>query len=217
MPPRPSNPTAPFPASRLGADAEAVAPTLLGRRLRCTRPDGSVTLRITEVEAYHGELDPASHAFRGRTPRNAVMFGPPGFVYVYFTYGMHYCMNVVTGPEGEASAVLLRAGEVVDGLDAARSRRRTARRDRELAQGPARLAQALGVDRALNGASLHGEVFELQQGTPPAPELIRSGPRTGIAQAAEIPWRFWIDADPTVSPYRAHTPRRATRPDDAKR
>ena len=118
-----------------------VAPRLLGSVLR----HGEVACRITEVEAYDGARDPGSHAYRGQTARNAVMFGPPGHLYVYFTYGMHYCCNVVCGPPGSASAVLLRAGEVVDGLDLARSRRTPARSDRDLARGPANLCQTLGI------------------------------------------------------------------------
>ena len=124
----------------LEGPVEQVAPLLLGAVLRA----GPVAVRLTEVEAYAGAGDPGSHAFRGRTPRNAVMFGPAGRAYAYFTYGMHWCLNVVTGPEGEASAVLLRAGEVVDGIDLARERRPGAA-DRDLARGPARLTKAIGV------------------------------------------------------------------------
>ncbi|SEM12918.1 DNA-3-methyladenine glycosylase [Streptacidiphilus jiangxiensis] len=185
-----------------------VAPDLLGRILVSTRPDGRVAVRITEVEAYTGPDDPASHAYRGRTARNAVMFGPPGFVYVYFTYGMHYCMNLVTGPGTTAGAVLLRAGEIVEGLGQARHRRPSARRDTELAQGPARLTQALGVARDQDGERLGGDVFRLLPGTPAPAERIRRGPRTGVAQAADTPYRFWIDGEPTVSPYRRHVRKR---------
>ena len=140
-----------------------VAPDLLGATVRHLSPAGPVAVRLTEVEAYAGEADPGSHAFRGRTPRTAVMFGPPGRVYVYFTYGMHWCMNLVCGPEGEASAVLLRAGEVVEGADLAAARRTTAKSPRELARGPARLTVALGVDgrpgrrrRHRSAVSAHG-------------------------------------------------------------
>ncbi|MBF9073040.1 DNA-3-methyladenine glycosylase [Streptacidiphilus sp. NEAU-YB345] len=204
----PSEPRTPLTTEFFDRPSPEVAPELLGRVLACTRPDGEVAVRITEVEAYTGDTDPASHAYRGRTARNAVMFGPPGFVYVYFTYGMHFCMNLVTGPGTAAGAVLLRAGEVVDGIDLARERRRSARRDIELAQGPARLTQALGVDRAQDGEPLGGPVFRILSGEPPAPTLIRQGPRTGIAQAADVELRFWIDGDPTVSPYRRHVPKR---------
>lgn len=189
-----------------------VAPDLLGRVLVRTTPDGPIQLRLTEVEAYDGENDPGSHAYRGRTPRNGVMFGPPGHVYVYFTYGMWHCMNLVCGPEGRASAVLLRAGEVIVGTELARKRRLSARNDTELAKGPARLATALGVDRALDGADACAgpdSPFALLTGTPVASDQVRSGPRTGVAGDGGVhPWRYWIDNDPTVSPYRAHTPRR---------
>lgn len=171
---------------------------------------GGVAVRLTEVEAYAGSGgDPASHAYRGRTARNAVMFGPPGRLYVYFTYGMHWCANVVCGPEGEAAAVLLRAGEVVAGLDLARGRRPTARSDRDLARGPARLTRVLGLDRAANGSCL-------LDGTGPAvlrlsrveQSRVRSGPRVGVASGHDTPWRFWLDGEPTVTPYRRHVPRR---------
>ncbi|MFD0686286.1 DNA-3-methyladenine glycosylase [Actinomadura fibrosa] len=198
-----------LPRDFFDGPVDEIAPALLGRLLRHRTPEGDVTLRLTEVEAYAGPLDPASHAYRGRTPRNAVMFGPPGFVYVYFTYGMHYCMNLVCGPDGTSSAVLLRAGEIVDGEDTARERRpRSSFRD--LARGPARLCRALGIARDQNGldaCSPDGPLTVLA-GEPADPGLIRSGPRTGVNGAKEVPWRFWIDGDPTVSPYRPHVPRR---------
>lgn len=188
-----------------------VAPDLLGRTLLRRTAAGTISLRLTEVEAYAGEQDPGSHAYRGRTDRNAVMFGPAGHIYVYFTYGMWHCMNVVCGEEGAASAVLLRAGEVTEGTELARKHRPKARKDRELAQGPARLATALDVDRALNGtdACTPGTPLELLTGTPADRTRIRTGPRTGVGgDGAHHPWRYWIDGDPTVSPYRAHEPRR---------
>ena len=132
---------------------EHVAPTLLG----ATLTHAGVTIRITEVEAYAGERDPASHAFRGRTARTAVMFGPPGHLYVYFSYGMHHAANIVCGPDGTASGVLLRAGEVVAGLELARSRRGPRIRDRDLARGPGRLAQALALTLADGGADVFGD------------------------------------------------------------
>jgi DNA-3-methyladenine glycosylase len=131
-----------------------VAPRLLGAVIEHRCDVGPVAVRLTEVEAYAGPEDPGSHARHGRTRRTAVMFGPPGHLYVYFTYGMHWCVNVVCGPPGSASAVLLRAGEVVRGTDLARSRRPAARADRDLARGPARLAAALGIDGALDGTPL---------------------------------------------------------------
>ena len=180
--------------------------------LNCTLSAGGVTVRLTEVEAYAGTAgDPASHAHRGRTPRNSVMFGPAGYAYVYFTYGMYWCMNVVTGAEGEASAVLLRAGEVVDGLDLARSRRTAVRRDLDLARGPARLCAALGVDRAAYGLFLldDGPVRLAPPVEPVAPAAVAAGPRVGVTGAHDRPWRFWLAGDPTVSTYRRHVPRQA--------
>ncbi|MER6100748.1 DNA-3-methyladenine glycosylase [Streptomyces sp. NPDC001832] len=189
-----------------------VAPDLLGRTLVRATPDGPIELRLTEVEAYAGERDPGSHAFRGRTPRNSVMYGPPGHAYVYFTYGMWHCLNLVCGPEGRASGVLLRAGDIQIGADLTRKRRISARNDKELAKGPARLATALDVDRGLNGtdAIAHpGALLSVLHGTPPPRGQVRNGPRTGVGgDGATHPWRFWIDGDPTVSPYRAHVPRR---------
>ncbi|MFI6340074.1 DNA-3-methyladenine glycosylase [Streptomyces sp. NPDC050535] len=189
-----------------------VAPDLLGRILVRGTPDGPIELRLTEVEAYDGPNDPGSHAYRGRTPRNDVMFGPPGHVYVYFTYGMWHCMNLVCGPEGEPCGVLLRAGEVTEGAELARKRRLSARNDKELAKGPARLATALDVDRTLDGVDAcapEGAPLTLLTGTAVHADQVRSGPRTGVAGAGGVhPWRFWIANDPTVSPYRAHTPRR---------
>jgi DNA-3-methyladenine glycosylase len=193
-----------------------VAPELLGRYLVRTAPDGRIVLRITEVEAYAGEADPGSHAYKGRTQRNASMFGPPGHAYVYFIYGMWFSLNLVCGAEGHASGVLLRAGEILTGEEHARKRRPKARKDSELAKGPARLATALDVDRTLNGTDvcatdehaplriLTGEAFDSVR--------LRSGPRTGVGGAGAVhPWRYWIDQDRTVSPYRPHQRRRRPR------
>ncbi|MEU2299249.1 DNA-3-methyladenine glycosylase [Streptomyces antibioticus] len=202
----------PLPRAFFDRPVLEVAPDLLGRLLVRTTPEGPITLRITEVEAYDGPNDPGSHAYRGRTPRNDVMFGPPGHVYVYFTYGMWHCMNLVCGPEGRASAVLLRAGEVIEGADLARKRRLSARHDRELAKGPARLATALGVDRALDGtdACTSGDTpLKMLTGSAVPSDQVRNGPRTGVSgDGAVHPWRYWVADDPTVSPYRAHVPRR---------
>jgi DNA-3-methyladenine glycosylase len=185
-----------------------VARDLLGAIVwRCTE-DGVVQLRLTEVEAYAGEIDPASHAYRGRRPRNATMFGPPGHAYVYFTYGMHFCVNLVCSPPGHASAVLLRAGEVVDGLDLARSRRAGAR-DRDLARGPARLTQALALDRSDDGVDVcGGSGLTVGPGEPASDAVVRTGPRVGVSQGAAEPWRFWLDGEPSVSPYRPAVMRR---------
>jgi DNA-3-methyladenine glycosylase len=196
-----------------------VAPDLLGCVLEHETPDGLVAVELTEVEAYAGRSDPASHAYRGKTARNAVMFGPPGHAYVYFTYGMHFCVNMVClGEEGSASAVLLRAGAVIAGEELARGRRtrgpaRIATRD--LARGPARLCQALDIDRSQDGADVVTDRSPLRiragagrDGPPRSPRKILTGPRVGVSRAAEIPWRFWYDGDPTVSVYRPHVPRR---------
>ena len=175
-----------------------VAPRLLGALVS----HAGVTVRLTEVEAYDGANDPGSHAYRGRTARNATMFGPAGHVYVYFTYGMHYCANVVCGPDGTASAVLLRAGEVVAGIEVARDRRGGAR-DRDLARGPARLCQALGLDTSHDGMSLAGPELVLRpRSRRVARGLVSNGPRVGLRLAADRPWRFWLTGEPTVSAYR---------------
>ncbi len=178
-------------------DPLEVAPRLLGAVLS----HGGVSVRLTEVEAYAGPDDPGSHAFRGPTPRNAVMFGPPGHLYVYFVYGMHHCANLVTGPDGDPGAVLLRAGEVVAGLDLARGRR-PGSKDRDLARGPARLCRVLGLHLADNGIPV-----DLEAGD--SPSSISTGPRVGLRHAADRPWRFWITGDPTVSSYRPASPLRA--------
>jgi DNA-3-methyladenine glycosylase len=180
-------------------DPLEVAPRLLGAVLT----HGGVSVRLTEVEAYAGPDDPGSHAYRGRTPRNSVMFGPPGHLYVYFVYGMHHCANLVTGPDGDPGAVLLRAGEVVAGIDHARSRR-PGSSDRDLARGPARLCRALGIDLADNGVR---PVIE------PGERVVQisRGPRVGLRRAAHLPWRFWATGDPTVSTYRPAATRPASR------
>jgi DNA-3-methyladenine glycosylase len=215
--------------------AEQVAPELLGRVLEHETADGLVAVEITEVEAYAGESDPASHAWRGRTARTAVMYGPPGHAYVYFTYGMHFCVNLVCLPEGTANAVLLRAGRVIAGEEIARTRRTARPRvfvvpaaavpatavspsavptpampARDLARGPARLCQALDIDRSLDGADVcdPASPVRLRAGSGAAGGTVRSGPRVGISRAAQIPWRFWLDGDPTVSPFRPYVPRR---------
>jgi DNA-3-methyladenine glycosylase len=184
-----------------------VAPLLLNAVLR----HGEVAVRLTEVEAYDGAGDPGSHAYRGRTARTAVMFGPPGHLYCYFTYGMHVCCNVVCGPEGSPSAVLLRAGEVVDGLELARERRpRSSVRD--LARGPARLCRALGIELDHDGVDLVAGPVTLTLGEPPAE--ISTGPRVGLRAAPEWPWRYWSASDPTVSTYRPAAPLKPRRTPD---
>ena len=221
-----------------------VAPDLLGCVLEHETADGLVAVELTEVEAYAGQTDPASHAYRGKTARNAVMFGPPGHAYVYFTYGMHFCVNLVCLGDNSASAVLLRAGAIIEGEELARARRsgRKPRDDpgdprddpgyqeapdasiarllaaRDLARGPARLCQALAIDRSQDGADVcaAGSPLRVRSGrlwprtTDRSEEMkkISSGPRVGVSRAAEVPWRFWISGDPTVSVYRPAVPRR---------
>jgi DNA-3-methyladenine glycosylase len=238
--------------------ATEVAPDLLGCVLWHDSPEGRVAVRLVEVEAYMGASDPASHAYRGQTARNGVMFGPPGHVYVYFTYGMHFCANLVCQPPGQPEAVLLRAGEVVAGAELAAQRRlrenrraangrarrnadepdnyRRAGDDSEpgkgrepgngrplrsvdLARGPARLCQALGIDRGLDGADVCAPGSPMGIGPARQPALdaagpagrgqavIRTGPRVGVSQAADRPWRYWLAGDEHVSLYRPSKPR----------
>ncbi len=199
----------------LGEPAVQVAPRLLGAVLRHDGADGAVAVRLTEVEAYGGTgEDPGSHAFRGPGRRNATMFTGPGRLYVYFTYGMHWCANVVCRPGGSASAVLLRAGEVIEGAELARSRRPTARREVELARGPARLAVALGLDGRSDGCDLlaPGSPVRISgTGTPPAGVVVATGPRVGVSGpggvAEAFPWRFWLTGEGSVSVYRPGKPR----------
>lgn len=160
-------------------------------------------MRLTEVEAYDGANDPGSHAYRGRTARNAAMFGPPGRLYTYFTYGMHVCANAVCGPEGISSAVLLRAGEVVDGLALARARRPRAT-ERDLARGPARLCRALAIGLEHGGVDLCRGPVTLTLAEPADSHV--TGPRVGLRGAPDRPWRFWLPGEPTVSAYRPAKP-----------
>jgi DNA-3-methyladenine glycosylase len=229
----------PLPRDFFDRPAPEVAPALLGCVLEHETPDGVVAVQLTEVEAYAGAVDPASHAYRGMTARNAVMFGPPGHAYVYFTYGMHFCVNVVCQPEGIAEAVLLRAGRIIAGESLAQRRRASRAPEpddsappgtvppRDLARGPARLCRALAITRAQDGADLCLPSAPLRlrppvddvaegafdgtpgDGTPgDGPPAIAVGPRVGISVAADIPWRFWVAGDPTVSAYRRAKPRR---------
>ncbi|MCK9921513.1 DNA-3-methyladenine glycosylase [Frankia sp. AgPm24] len=187
----------------------AVAPDLLGATIR----HGPVVVRLTEVEAYGGVDDPASHAARGPTPRSAVMFGPPGRAYVYLSYGVHWCVNIVCGPPGQACAVLLRAGEVLAGHDLLRPRWPTLP-ERDLARGPGRLGRVLAAGPTMTGTSVTGDgpltlyrpALDADPGADPAAVTrtaratrIDSGPRIGIRSATERPWRFWLADDPTVS------------------
>jgi DNA-3-methyladenine glycosylase len=179
-----------------------VARDLLGRLLVHDAPEGRSAVRLVEVEAYDGSgRDPASHAYRGKTRRNAVMFGPPGHLYVYFTYGMHFCVNVVCAPTGVAQAVLLRAGEPVLGVDLMAARR-PASKPRDLARGPARLTEALGLGAWANGADLRTGPVLLAEGWPvPDAEVTWTG-RVGVTAGAERPWRALVTTSRYVSPGR---------------
>lgn len=193
-----------------------VAPLLLGGIVRTTVDGATVAVRITEVEAYHGRgtgdrPDPGSHARMGPTARNATMWGEPGHLYVYLSHGIHSCVNVVCSPAGLAGGVLLRGGEVVEGEDAARSRRPAARAPRDLARGPGKLGAALGLRHPVHdgidvvtGAAQAGAVARLELLREPIGE-VAWGPRVGVAGiggTAAFPWRFWIPGDRTVSPFR---------------
>ena len=186
----------------LGGPVFEVAPRLLGAVLR----HAGVAVRITEVEAYDGADDPASHAYRGETPRSSVMFGAPGHLYVYFTYGMHHCCNVVCGETGRASAVLLRAGEVIDGIETARARRPGAS-DVALARGPALLCRTLDIDLAQNRVDLAAGDVTLTPASAPS-GTVQTGPRVGVRHGADLAWRFWLAGEPTVSTHRPASVRR---------
>ncbi|GAA2803725.1 DNA-3-methyladenine glycosylase [Saccharopolyspora taberi] len=188
----------------LAHDPLWVARHLLGCELRSTSPQGDVRVRLVEVEAYRGGDDPASHCYRGRTERNAVMFGPAGHLYVYFVYGMHFCINVVCLTDGVPGAVLLRAGEITTGADLARTRRPAVRKDAQLASGPARLASVLGITGEHNGIDLTApdSPITLHNGHPVDEDDVRTGPRVGVATAMDLPWRSWVDGSPAVSAYR---------------
>ncbi|MBP2420902.1 DNA-3-methyladenine glycosylase [Microbacterium imperiale] len=193
-----------------------VAPRLLGGLLRVSVDGIAVTARLTEVEAYHGRdtgdrPDPGSHARMGPTARNATMWGEPGHLYVYLSHGIHSCVNVVCGPAGVAGGVLLRAAEIVEGADAAHARRPAARVARDLARGPGRLGDAVGLRYpvhdgidAVTGAERAGAVARLLLRDDPE-VAVATGPRVGVAGVAgtvAFPWRFWIAGDPTVSAFR---------------
>lgn len=187
-----------LPRSFYARDARQVAPALLNKILLCA--DGR-SGRIVETEAYRGEGDPASHSHRGRTARNAVMFGEPGLLYVYFTYGMHWCANAVCGRAGVGEAVLLRALEPLQGLAQMQAARPKARHARDLCSGPAKLCQALGIDSAMNGADLvsgAAGVMIVDDGTPP-PDQPGTSARVGITRATELPWRWFVPGSQHLS------------------
>ena len=191
-----------LPRSFYARDSRVLAPELLNKVLVRRLPgEPALAARVVEVEAYCGAEDAGSHAFRGQTARNATMFGPAGHLYVYFTYGMHWCANVVAGEPGTASAVLLRAAAPLEGVDVMRARRRAARRDRDLLSGPAKLCEAFGITGTLDGADLtKGELRILDDGTPP-PDVPLVTTRIGLAagKGDEHPWRFCVPADPNLS------------------
>lgn len=191
-----------LPRSFYRRDARELAPLLLNKVLVHRDPSvGRLAVRLVEVEAYAGADDPASHAYRGPTPRTTTMFGPPGHLYVYFTYGMHWCMNVVAGQEGTASAVLLRAGAPLQGIDTMRTRRLKARRDQDLCSGPARMTQALGISGAHDGTDLlRGVITLVDDGTPP-PDRPSVTTRVGLntGQGDRDPWRWFVTGEPNVS------------------
>jgi DNA-3-methyladenine glycosylase len=190
-------PSKPLPREFYAGDSRDVAPRLLGKVL----VHGDLAGRIVEVEAYCGDEDPGSHAYKGETARNRTMFGPPGLLYVYFTYGMHWCANAVCGDVGWASAVLVRALRPVAGTEVMRSRRPAARREVDLTNGPAKLCQALAIDRAFDGADLvtaDRGVTIVDDGTPP-PAAVDQTTRIGLSAGAEHPWRWYVADDPYVS------------------
>lgn len=196
--------------SFFAAPAVEVGSRLLGAILSHDTDEGRVSIRLTEVEAYMGDgTDPGSHAHRGKTNRNATMFGDPAHLYAYFTYGMHTCANVACSPQGIASGVLLRAGEIVDGVELARERRGRHIADARLARGPANLVVALGIVLAQNGADLLAPPFTMSIPAEQVP--FSAGPRTGLSLPGgglEFPWRYWIPGDKTVSPYKRHIGKR---------
>jgi DNA-3-methyladenine glycosylase len=202
--------------AELAVDVPDAAVRLLGCTVESDTPDGPVAVRLVEVEAYRGADDPASHSFRGRTPRNAVMFGPPGHLYVYFVYGMHFCANITCMADGDPGGVLLRAGEVVSDVGVAHARRPTARRPADLARGPARLASLLGLTREANGLDVTDPAspVRLVAAPPVDPAAVRTGPRVGVAAGHDTPWRFWLDGNPAVSAFRPGKvrPKRPMRP-----
>jgi DNA-3-methyladenine glycosylase len=190
-----------LPRSFYDRPSPDVARDLLGCVVESRTDDGLVAVRLVEVEAYAGEADPASHAWRGPTPRTQVMYGPPGRSYVYFSYGMHWAVNVVCREPGTAAAVLLRAGEVVTGIDLARSRRRDGTPDARLASGPANLAAAMGIDGSWNDTdlTLGSSPLVIRRGSHVSDEQVVAAPRVGISRAVETPWRFVVLGDSRVS------------------
>lgn len=193
-----------LPASFFDRDTSIVARELLGAVFECETPDGLASGRVVETEAYLGAHDPACHAVAGLTDRTRHLHGPPGVAYVYRIYGMHWCLNAVTGPEGVGSAVLIRAVEPLEGIALMRRRRPAARRDADLTNGPGKLCAALGIDRRLDGHRLQRPPLLLRAGTPVADAEIDVTPRIGITQAAEWPLRWLVRGSPWVSRTPSH-------------
>ncbi|WP_327058136.1 DNA-3-methyladenine glycosylase [Glaciihabitans sp. GrIS 2.15] len=201
------------PASRsfFARDVLEVAPELLGCVLQRTDGEGTVAIRITEVEAYAGERDPGAHAYRGKTNRNKTMFGAPGHIYCYFTYGMHHALNLVAGQAGEPYGCLIRAGDVITGSELARARREMKPRkvplpDRGLARGPGCVAQSFGANLTNDGDDLFGGQWRFFAPDDGAVLPHASGPRVGVSgpggDATSFPWRYWLTGAPSVSTYK---------------
>lgn len=191
-----------LPASFFRRPTLSVARDLLGKLFVRRLGDDVLSGRIVEVEAYHQHGDEAAHSFRGRTPRNEIMFRDGGLLYVYFTYGMHFCLNVVTEGEGVGAAVLIRAVEPIDGIAVMRRNRPRARRDVDLANGPAKLCQAFGIDGEQNGLHLDGSVVGIADAPAVSDPEVRVTARVGIRASADLPWRFLLAVSPHVSPGR---------------
>jgi DNA-3-methyladenine glycosylase len=203
--PPPVTPSTLVDRASLAVDPLDAARRLLGCELVADTDDGEVRVRLVEVEAYRGQDDPGSHCYRGRTPRNAVMWGPAGHLYVYFVYGMHFCANIVALDDGRAGAVLLRAGEVLSDRGIAHVRRPTARgRDAELARGPARLCTLMGLRREHNGVDVvdPSSPVRLEPGEQVPDDDVRAGPRVGVAAGQQRPWRLWVAGSSAVTPYK---------------
>lgn len=196
-----------LPAAFFDRDTRIVARELLGAVFECETPDGLASGRVVETEAYLGAHDPACHAVAGLTARTRHLHGPPGIAYVYLIYGMHWCLNAVTGPEGVGSAVLIRAVEPLEGIALMRRRRPAARRDADLTNGPGKLCAALGIDGGLDGHRLQRPPLVLRDGPPVADEDVEVTPRIGITQAAEWPLRYLVRGSPWVSRTPSHFPR----------
>ncbi|MEP6999312.1 MAG: DNA-3-methyladenine glycosylase [bacterium] len=194
----------PLPARFYNRPTELVARELLGTVLQCTTPDGVTRARIVETEAYTGPDDPACHAAAGLTSRTAPLFGPPGLAYVYFIYGMYWCVNAVTRERGHGAAVLVRAVHPTEGIELMRQRRPRVRRDRDLTNGPGKLCQAMGISGAMNATSLRSGAIIIRSAEPVRDDDVVITPRIGITRAADWPLRFFVRDDPFVSTTPSH-------------